>query len=89
MRLTEAEFAEIRSGNCLIISCQGDGGKHCGGWLRIPFSPALPGCSEPEPLKNGMVWKRTGGETLEDLSLSPSIDADVCGHFFVENGQIR
>lgn len=38
----------------------------------------------------GVLWKRKG-ETFEDLTLSPSIDASPAGHWhgFVEKGEIR
>lgn len=38
----------------------------------------------------GNVWNRTG-ETFETLTLSPSVDASISGHWhgFVTNGEIR
>lgn len=85
MKLRDLEHAEIRGGNVLLLSCVTN---HCGGWLRIPFQPGIDGAPAGEPLANGMVWNRTAGETLDDLTLSPSIDADACGHFHVINGAI-
>lgn len=86
------EHAEIRNGNMVIISCQGlkDGQEHCGGMIRVPFTPPLAGC---EPFKitdadHPGYWNRVSGETLDDLTLQPSIDAGECGHFHVTNGMI-
>ena len=87
------EFAEIRNGNMILIHCQGrkgDGSEHCCGMIRVPFTPPLQGC---EPFKiteadHPGYWTRTGGETLDDFSMTPSVDAGECGHFSVTNGQI-
>jgi hypothetical protein len=86
-RLAELEHAEIVGGNFLRISCVGD--HDCGGWLGIPFKPGINGAPDGEPLRPaGYVWKREAGETLEDLTLSPSVNADACGHFFVRSGRV-
>jgi hypothetical protein len=91
MKLSDALIAEIRHGNTLIISCQG--AHACGGCIRVPFSPTLDGAPEPRPAttrEGGMLtWMRISGSTIDDLTLSPSINADVCGHFNVVNGQIQ
>lgn len=80
-----SECARIRSGNILLIECQGE--HKCGGYLRVPFAPGLEGAVDASPNSNGCVWRRTG-TGLEDMSLSPSVDAGICGHFFVRNGEI-
>lgn len=38
----------------------------------------------------GNVWQRTG-ETFNDLTLSPSVDASISGHWhgFIRNGRIE
>jgi len=87
-QLRDAGFVEIRHGNVLLMPCQGDEGKHCCGMLRIPFTPGIDSASGGEPLKNGMLWTRTGGTTLNDLTLSPSIDAAECGHFHIIDGKV-
>jgi len=89
MKLKDAEYAEIQNGNTLVVSCQGD---HCSGRIRIPFSPTLDGSPEPRPAttKEGQefIWTRSGGTTIDDITLSPSINAFECGHFNVINGEI-
>jgi hypothetical protein len=93
-RLRDLEHAQIVGGNELLISCQGD--PECGGWIGIPFRPGIDGALDGKPLRpGGYVWTRDGGTTIDDLTLSPSINADGndpsqhgCGHFFVKNGQI-
>ena len=49
--------------------------------------PEAPGTSTVPP---GIHWQRSG-ETFEDLTLSPSIDASAAGHWhgFVTSGAIR
>lgn len=86
MKLRDLEYAEIRGGNVLIIPCQGN--HDCCGRLRIPFRPGIGGAPSGPPTWNGVVWERQSGETLDDLTLSPSIDAAECGHFVVRNGSI-
>lgn len=82
---------EIRHGNVLLIPCQGNG--HCGGLIRVPFTPTLDGAPEPKPAttRDGgeCVWTRVSGTTAEDITLSPSVDADECGHFHVVNGKVQ
>lgn len=89
-KLRDAEHAEIRKGNTLLISCQGN---HCGGWIRVPFSPTLDGAPEPKPAttREGarIVWTRVSGSTIDDITLSPSVNAFECGHFNVTNGEIQ
>lgn len=90
MRLRE--FAEIRMGNMLLVACQGitkEGEPHCCGTIRIPFDPPLPGCSRAklDPDHPG-YWKRTEGSTVDDITLTPSLDAGECGHFNVTKGEI-
>ena len=86
-RLSEQEYAEIRDGNHLLISCQGD--HECGGWLCIPFSPVIGDAAPAEPLRpGGVIWTRVSGETIEDITLSPSINAYECGHFHIQNGAV-
>ncbi len=90
MKLADTPYADIRNGNTLLVCCQGthDGKGRCAGMLRVPFSPPIGGAPEPKPLENGMVWKRESGETLDTISLSPSIDGGSCGHFCVRDGRI-
>ena len=90
MRLREFN-AEIRCGNVLLLSCQGrkeDGSEHCCGMIRVPFEPPLPGCQLAELCNSPGYWKRTSGETVDDLMLRQSVDAGDCGHFNVTNGEI-
>jgi len=77
---------EIKGGNVLIVECQG--AHRCGGNIRVPFSPPIGGAPEPAPTRSGLVWKRESGESVETITLSPSIDAGECGHFCVKNGAI-
>lgn len=37
------------------------------------------------------VWNITGGDTFDNLSLSPSVDASASGHWhgFITNGQVK
>lgn len=54
--------------------------------LFVPFANPPGGA---EPLRgNGPLWQRTG-ETFEDLTLTPSVDASHFGHWhgFVTNGE--
>lgn len=99
MRLRELEHAEILAGNVLVVSCQGRGTdeRHaegpCGGWIRIPFAPGVDGAPDGLPTtrsdgKPGPVWKRESGTTVQDLTLSPSINAHECGHFHVQGGAL-
>ncbi len=84
--------ASIRSGNVLVVSCQGNhGGKgSCGGYLRLPFTPGLNGAPGAQPNSKGFVWLRDlKGNTLDTLTLTPSFDAGECGHFYVTDGEIR
>lgn len=99
MKLRELEYADICDGNVLIVSCQGrrTDARHangsCGGWIRIPFSPGINGAPAGTPTRrsdgtHGPIWSRTHGTTLDDLNLSPSINAGPCGHFHVKDGAI-
>lgn len=40
---------------------------------------------------NETVWTITGGDSFENLSLSPSVDASKAGHWhgFITNGEVR
>ena len=92
MKLLDVGVAEIRNGNTLIISCQGkkpDGSEHCGGWIRVPFQPTIGDASlaPPNPTSPG-YWTRESGETIDDITLSPSIDAQECGHFHIRHGEV-
>lgn len=62
---------------------------HCGGRIRVLFANPLDGgppLADDEQHGGGPYrWHRTG-ETFDTLSLSPSVDADVCGHFTITNG---
>lgn len=77
--------AEIREGHVLLVDCLGvnNGQQHCCGKIRIPFDPPLTGFS---PWSGGHAWKRTGGDTVDTITLEPSIDAGDCGHFLVRDG---
>jgi hypothetical protein len=86
-KLRDLEHAAINYGNLLLISCQGDHG--CGGWIGVPFRPGIDGAPDGEPNRpGGYVWTRESGTTIDDLTLSPSINAHECGHFHVKNGEI-
>lgn len=76
----------IRGGNVLLIECQGE--SHCAGRIRVPFRPPIGDGPEPAPTKEGLVWQRVSGETIDDITLSPSVDAGDCGHFNVQNGSV-
>ena len=87
------DCAEIRNGNMLIIYCQGmkpDGSQHCDGRIRVPFLPPLSGCLPYAITDKDHPghWHRVSGETLDDLTLIPSIDAGECGHFHITKGQV-
>lgn len=87
MRLSEIG-ASIGSGKVLIVPCQGD--HKCAGCIRIPFAPTIGGVDLMT--RDGELvtyWRRVSGETLEDITLEPSIDADDCGHFFIVEGEVR
>lgn len=71
---------------------------HCGTQrLAIPFTPTMPdgilqalGVAWPNPYVNkGNCWQRVG-ETFENMTLSPSIDASALGHWHghITNGEI-
>lgn len=78
---------EIRAGHLLLVDCVRvkDGEQHCCGKIRIPFDPPLSGS---EPYTRGRTWRRVSGESIDTLTLEPSIDAGECGHFFVSGGHI-
>jgi hypothetical protein len=82
--------AEMRD-NMLMIPCQGkkaDGSQHCIGRIRVPFSPAIGGASLAQPPGKDGYWIRVSGENIDNLTLSPSIDAGDCGHFKVVGGKV-
>lgn len=62
---------------------------HCCGRIRVLFANPLDGGAPwPDDEDHGggkYRWQRTG-DTFEALSLSPSVDADVCGHFTLRDG---
>lgn len=37
------------------------------------------------------IWNRTGADTFDTLTLMPSVDAGIAGHWhgFIENGEIK
>ncbi len=86
------EFGEIRQGAVLIVPCMGkineDGSEHCCGKIRIPFKPPLPGFKPVKPNADNKYWTRERGQSLDDLTLSQSIDAGDCGHFMITDGKI-
>ena len=87
MRLLDIPETRL-SANCLIVPCQGrnpDGSPHCCGMIRIPFKPTIGGS---QPVQAERYWTRESGEMLNDITLSPSIDAGDCGHFHIQNGSI-
>ena len=90
MRIREFN-AEIRHGNCLIISCQGTDNQgnrpHCCGMIRIPFRPTLNGVPEANSEGN-KYWKRSEGETVDDITFAQSINAGGCGHFNITKGEL-
>jgi hypothetical protein len=87
------EFAEIKNGNVLIIGCLGksrDGQDyHCAGYLRIPFIPPIGVVPTAVLNEGGTYWKRLSGDSVDNLTLSPSIDAGPCGHFNIINGKVE
>lgn len=63
--------------------------------ICVPFTPALDGTEAPPARR---PWKRTGGSTLDDLSLQPSIwfhGEEIAGsnckgwHGYLTNGELR
>jgi len=78
---------EIRNGNTLLVDCQIP--DHCCGMIRVPFRPTIGDAPLAPPIGTQEYWNRVSGETVEDISLTPSVDAGSCGHFNVENGQIK
>lgn len=84
MRLINILECRLSANNCLIVPCQGE--HKCCGVIRIPFTPTIDGTQEA---KADRYWKRESGETLDDITLSPSIDAGECGHFYIRNGGIE
>lgn len=86
MRLREFN-AEIRNGNLLLVECVAvlNGDQHCGGKIRVPFTPAINGFRE---FAADRKWNRLSGSTLDDITLEPSVDAGACGHFLVRSGEI-
>lgn len=92
MKLRDLEHAEIRNGNTLLISCVGGPGwsQHCGGLLRVPFAPGIDNAPGAEPDHPGApVWNRESGETIDDLTITPSGNAFECGHFWIRGGEIN
>ena len=86
-RLSELEDARIDAGNRLVLPCQGE--HDCGGMIGVPFKPGIDRAPDGEPLRpGGPVWNRVSGDSLKNLTLSPSIDAHECGHFHITNGEI-
>ena len=63
-----------------------DGEQHCCGMIRIPFSPPLPGFAVVSDAVR--YWQRTSGDTVDDLTLEQSVNADKCGHFNITNGNV-
>lgn len=63
--------------------------RHCGGRIRVLFANPLDGGQAwPDDEQHGggpYRWHRSG-ETFETLSMTPSVDADVCGHMTLTNG---
>lgn len=95
MKLTADLRIELRHGNRLLVPCQGkqtDGSAHCHGLIQIPFAPGINGVVAGTPLyahtAHEVIWDRVGGTSLDDLTLTPSIDAGDCGHFHVTSGEI-
>lgn len=75
---------ELRD-NLLLLPCMGGGEhQHCGGWIRVPF--ANPICGERAPAER--YWEREG-ETLDTLTLTPSVNAGDCGHFTITSGEVK
>lgn len=90
IKLLDIVECRLSSSNCLLVPCQGknpDGSPHCCGMIRIPFTPTLE--SAPLTPNAQRYWDRISGETLADITLSPSIDAGQCGHFHIVDGEIR
>ena len=87
------EFGEIRHGNVLLVFCQGvprNGEPHCCGMIRVPFEPTIAGTPLARPNESQQkYWHRESGTTVDDLTLTPSVDAGDCGHFSVEGGWIK
>lgn len=61
--------------------------------LWVPFKNPIGQLTPEEAVHykpTGHLWQRTG-ETFEELSLSPSVDASAYGHWhgWITNGEIR
>lgn len=85
-----SDIPDVRlTDQALIVPCQGkkaDGSAHCCGMIRVPFEPTLNGAGKAPQAQR--YWQRVSGETLDDITLLPSIDADACGHFHITNGAV-
>lgn len=74
-----------RHGMAVTFDC-----PHCAGAVRLAVWIANPIDGKPPTDSATYLWQRTG-ESFEDLSLSPSIDASKHGHWhgFITNGEIK
>lgn len=89
MRLRE--LGEVRKGNVVLVHCLGkneQGGQHCCGTIRVPFTPPFAGCELAAPTNDGLYWLRTGGDSVDEITLKDSVHAGSCGHFNIVNGEV-
>lgn len=92
MRLTDLDpnfwTAEAgRAGQGITFLCPCCLTQHLGVWFANPVDGGPPAPPELSPAPR---WQRSG-DTLETLTLSPSIDASASGHWhgFIVDGEIR
>jgi hypothetical protein len=72
-----------RTGLGVIFNCMIG---HCCGRIRIYFTNPLDGGPAwPVDDQNSHRWTRTG-DSFETLSMTPSVNADVCGHLTLTDG---
>jgi hypothetical protein len=83
---------ESATANAVFFECPcGDGHVNL-----IAFEPTIGGAT---PARSGLsrkggTWRRESGETVDDLTLSPSIavrsrpDGSECWHGFIRNGEV-
>ena len=73
--------------NCPLIASGARDKCGCGGAVHVPFKVALDGSRTENP--RGHEWDRTG-DTIETLTLSPSVDGSEfgCFHGWIRDGEV-